>query len=87
MKKKALTVTWVIGKCRNCSKLGHKAAQCKPKKVKVNKFEVICNYCKKPGHSPLGMVVIAIYVDDCLTIGTYEAVKEVVDALKVMILD
>jgi Holliday junction resolvase RusA-like endonuclease len=33
-------------------------------------------------HSSLGMVMIAIYVDDCLTIGTEEAIEKVIHALK-----
>ena len=31
--------------------------------------------------------MIVIYIDDCLTIGTTEVIKEVIDALKVTILD
>jgi Zinc knuckle len=38
------------GKCRNCGKLGHKAAQCKSKQVKDEKLDVMCNYCKKSRH-------------------------------------
>jgi hypothetical protein len=34
-------------------------------------------------HSSLGMVFIAIYVDDCLTIGTEESIEEIINALKV----
>jgi Zinc knuckle len=37
------------GKCRNCGKLGHKAAQCKSKQVKDEKSDIMCNYCKKSG--------------------------------------
>jgi hypothetical protein len=33
-------------------------------------------------HISLGMPMIAIYVDDCLIIGTEEAIKVVVNALK-----
>ena len=31
---------------------------------------------------PLGIVMIAIYVDDCLAIGDEEVIKEVIDMLK-----
>jgi len=48
--EKALFTTQFKGKCRNCGKLGHKAAQCKSKLAKDGKSELICNYCKKPGH-------------------------------------
>jgi Zinc knuckle len=37
------------GKCRNCGKLGHKAAKCKSKQIKDEKSDVMCNYCKKSG--------------------------------------
>jgi Zinc knuckle len=37
------------GKCRNCGKLGHKAAQCKSKQVKDENMDVMRNYCKKSG--------------------------------------
>jgi uncharacterized Rmd1/YagE family protein len=49
-KEKALFTTQFKGKCRNCGKLGHKAAQCKFKQAKEEKNEMICNYCKTPGH-------------------------------------
>jgi hypothetical protein len=38
--------------------------------------------CLWTKHSLLGMVMIAIYVDDCLTIGTEEAIEKVINALK-----
>ena len=47
---KALFTTQFKGEYRNCGKLGHKAAQCKSKQVKEEKNDIICNYCKKPGH-------------------------------------
>jgi gag-polypeptide of LTR copia-type len=34
------------GTCRNCGKLGQKAARCKSKQNKDEKVDVICNYCK-----------------------------------------
>jgi hypothetical protein len=40
-------VTQFKGKCRNCGKIGQKAAQCKSKKMREERNEVICNYCKK----------------------------------------
>jgi gag-polypeptide of LTR copia-type/Zinc knuckle len=46
----ALFTSQFKGKCRNCGKLGHKAAQCKSKQVKDEKSDVMCNYCKKSGH-------------------------------------
>jgi hypothetical protein len=48
--EKALVVTRFKGKCRNCGKIGHKAAQCKSKQMREERNEVVCNYCKKPGH-------------------------------------
>jgi hypothetical protein len=48
--EKALVVTQLKGKCRNCGKIGHKAAQCKLKQMRKEINEAICNYCKKPGH-------------------------------------
>jgi hypothetical protein len=48
--EKALVVTQFKGKCRNCGKIGQKAAQCKSKKMRGKRNEVVCNYCKKPGH-------------------------------------
>jgi hypothetical protein len=38
--------------------------------------------CLWTKHSSLGMVMIAIYVDDCFIIGTEEAIEEVINALK-----
>jgi hypothetical protein len=38
--------------------------------------------CLWKKHSSLGMVMNAIYVDDCLTIGAEEAIEEVINALK-----
>jgi gag-polypeptide of LTR copia-type/Zinc knuckle len=49
-KESALFTSQFKGKCRNCGKLGHKAAQCKSKQVKDEKSDVMCNYCKKSGH-------------------------------------
>ena len=46
----ALFTTQFKGKCRNCGKLGHKAAQCKLKPGKQEKNDVFCSYCKRPGH-------------------------------------
>jgi hypothetical protein len=37
--------------------------------------------CLRKKHSSLEMVVIAIYVDDCISIGTEEAIEEVINAL------
>jgi hypothetical protein len=45
-KESALFTSQFKGKCRNCGKLCHKAAQCKSKQVQGEK----CNYCKKSGH-------------------------------------
>jgi hypothetical protein len=45
--KKALVVPQFKGKCRNCGKIGHKAAQCKSKQMREERNEVIYNYCKK----------------------------------------
>jgi len=50
IEEKALFMGHFKGKCRNCGKLGHKASQCKSKQVEEKKADVICNYCKKPGH-------------------------------------
>jgi hypothetical protein len=47
---KALMVTQFKGKCLNCCKIGHKAAQCKSKQMREERNEVVCYYCKKPGH-------------------------------------
>jgi hydrogenase maturation factor HypE len=33
-------------------------------------------------YSSLGIVMITVYVDDCLTIGTEEATEEVINSLK-----
>jgi Zinc knuckle len=49
-KESSLFTSQFKGKCRNCGKLGHKAAQCKSKQVKDEKSDVMCNYCKKSGH-------------------------------------
>jgi Zinc knuckle len=46
-KESALFTSQFKGKCRNCGKLGHIAAQCKSKQVKDEKSDVKCNYCKK----------------------------------------
>jgi hypothetical protein len=48
--EKALVVTRFKGTCRNCGKIGHKAAQCKLKQMREERNDVVCNYCKKPGH-------------------------------------
>jgi hypothetical protein len=48
--EKALVVTQFKGKCRNCSKIRNKAAQCKSKQMREERNDVVCNYCKKPGH-------------------------------------
>ena len=49
-REKAFFTTQFKGKCCNCGKLGHKAAQCNSKQVKEEKNDIICNYCKKSGH-------------------------------------
>jgi C2H2 zinc-finger len=48
--EKALFMGQFKGKCCNCGKLGHKAGQCKSRQVEESKSEIMCNYCKKPGH-------------------------------------
>jgi hypothetical protein len=48
--EKDLVVTQFKGKCRNCGKIGHKAAQYKLKQMREERNDVVCNYCKKPGH-------------------------------------
>jgi hypothetical protein len=48
--EKALFTAQFKGKCCNCGKLGHKAAQCKFKQAIEENCEMICNYCKEPGH-------------------------------------
>jgi hypothetical protein len=48
--EKALVVTQFKGKCRNCCKIAHKAAQSKSKKMREERNEAICNYFKNPGH-------------------------------------
>jgi Fe-S cluster biogenesis protein NfuA len=48
--EKALVVTQFKGECQGCGKIGHRAAQCKSKQMREGKNELICNYCKKPGH-------------------------------------
>jgi hypothetical protein len=40
------------------------------------------NPCLLKKQSSIGIVMTAIYVDDCLTIGTKEATEEVINALK-----
>jgi Zinc knuckle len=49
-KESALFTSQFKGKCRNCGKLDHKAAQCKSKHDKDEKSDVMCNYCKNSGH-------------------------------------
>jgi hypothetical protein len=46
----ALVVFQFKGKCRNCGRIGHEAAQCKSKHMREERNEVFCNYCKNPGH-------------------------------------
>jgi hypothetical protein len=46
----ALIVTQFKGKCRNCGKIGYKAAQCKLKQVRVERNGIVCDYFKKPGN-------------------------------------
>jgi Fe-S cluster biogenesis protein NfuA len=41
--EKALVVTQFKGKCRNCGKIGHKAARCKSKQMREERNEVVCN--------------------------------------------
>jgi hypothetical protein len=48
--EKAWVVIQFKGKCRKRGKIGHKAAQCKLKQMREERNEVVCNYCKKPGH-------------------------------------
>jgi Zinc knuckle len=48
--ERALFTSQFKGKCRNCGKLGHKAAQCKSKQIEDEKSYVMCNYCKKSSH-------------------------------------
>ena len=50
--EQALVFGQFKGKCHNCGKIGHKAANCHLKKDKqeVGNKSVICHYCKKPGH-------------------------------------
>jgi hypothetical protein len=43
-------VTQFKDKCRNCGKIGHKVAQCKPKQMREERNELICNYCNNSGH-------------------------------------
>jgi C2H2 zinc-finger/Zinc knuckle len=40
----------IKGKYRNCGNVGHKAVQCKSKHGRDEKNDVVCNYCKRPGH-------------------------------------
>jgi Zinc knuckle len=56
-KESGLLTSQFKGKCRNCGKLGHKAAQGKSKQVKDEKSDVSCNYCKKSGHVKANQVV------------------------------
>jgi hypothetical protein len=46
----ALFTSQFKGKRRNCSKLGHKTAQCKSKQCKDGKLDDMCNYCTKTSH-------------------------------------
>jgi GTP-binding protein EngB required for normal cell division len=46
--EKALVVTQSKGKCQNCSKIGHMAAQCKSKQTSEERNENICNHYKNP---------------------------------------
>ena len=48
--EQALLTGQFKGKCRNCGKVGHKAANCFLKKGKQDDKSVVCFYCKKPGH-------------------------------------
>jgi hypothetical protein len=41
--EKALFVTQFKGKCRNCGKIDHKAAQCKSKQMREERNDVACN--------------------------------------------
>jgi ABC-type ATPase with predicted acetyltransferase domain len=41
VEQKAFLVTQFKGKCRNCGKIGHKAAQCKSKQMSVR--DILCN--------------------------------------------
>jgi hypothetical protein len=45
--EKVLFIIQFKGKCRNCGKIEHKAAQYKSRQVKDNINNVICNFCKK----------------------------------------
>jgi Zinc knuckle len=49
-KESALFTSQFKGKCKNCGKLGHKAAQCKSKQDKDEKLDFMCNYCKESSH-------------------------------------
>jgi gag-polypeptide of LTR copia-type len=48
--EKALFMGQFKGKCRKCGKLGHNTSQCKSRQVDKTKSEIMCHYCKKPGH-------------------------------------
>ena len=48
--EQALLAGQFKGKCQNCGKIGHKAANCFLKKGKQDDKSVVCFYCKKPGH-------------------------------------
>jgi hypothetical protein len=57
--------------------------------IKLMEAIKICSFkgcevdpCLWTKHSSLGMVIIVIYVDDCLIIGTEEAIEEVINELK-----
>jgi hypothetical protein len=56
MEEKALFTTQFKGKCQNCKKIDHKVTVCKAKREQQPKVEteVICNYCKMPGHYKAG---------------------------------
>jgi hypothetical protein len=52
IEEKALFTIQFKSECRNCSKMGHKTKYCKARRDYQHRLEtqVICNYCKKPGH-------------------------------------
>ena len=37
-------------------------------------------------HSKLGIVMVAMYVDDCLVVGSKEAIEDIINCLKIVIL-
>jgi hypothetical protein len=45
--EKALVFTQSRGKCRNCGKIGHEAAQCESMQMIEERNDNVCNYCKK----------------------------------------